>query len=684
MRKIILISLFFTYSFLGFTQVIDSPAYSISVECDGNGNMNDLNAWLNSNGGATASSTCGNVIWSNDFTTLNTDSCDSTTTVVFTAIGNCGLETTIATFSVFDSTAPVFTSQPTDLNLVCSQYGFIMEIQYWAANSGIMASDECGDVVILPDYSLQDIDCDFDSSMEVTFTATDDCGNSSSTTAFVYTEGTSETICPQPSITFNSQAELDAFPINYPDCNAVEIIWLNGSDIVDLTPLSQFYLLSSLFVENTSITDFSGLENLVFLSEFTVINNDNLINFNGLSSIENITEFMVVRDNDNLQNFVGMNSIEGLRDVIIENNQSLTNFAGLESANILTGLSINNNDSLLSLNGLNNIENSIFFEGTINNITIQDNDVLENLNGLSTFINKTGSLIINDNAVLNDISVIDNIAIERDNPANPAPLQIQNNPFLSVCNLNSICNYLSNEWNPNIDAFIPTIVVGNASGCASIFEVLEACQTIPFNDNCVNSINLELGETLEAYNNLATTSDENPSCNDTDRADVWFAFNSESNTSVDIIVNSEYNIQLWEGSCGSLTHVPDSCLTGSLLDFPVSTNSNYFIQVWTCNSCRAMSTGQFDILVQDGTLTTADFMFNSIDVFPNPVINLLFINSTQLIESVEIYNLLGQKISESFPRTKKALINFSNNKKGIYFLTIKSFGAKQIFKVVKD
>jgi hypothetical protein len=66
-------------------------AMDATVECDGAGNGADLDAWLASNGGATATDACSGVTWSNDFAALSAD-CGATgaATVTFTATDDCG------------------------------------------------------------------------------------------------------------------------------------------------------------------------------------------------------------------------------------------------------------------------------------------------------------------------------------------------------------------------------------------------------------------------------------------------------------------------------------------------------------------------------------------------------------------------------------------------------------------
>ena len=67
---------------------MDVASSDLTVECDGNGNPTELNAWLTSNGGASASDVCSGVTWSNNFAGLS-DLCSATggATVTFTGCG---------------------------------------------------------------------------------------------------------------------------------------------------------------------------------------------------------------------------------------------------------------------------------------------------------------------------------------------------------------------------------------------------------------------------------------------------------------------------------------------------------------------------------------------------------------------------------------------------------------------
>jgi hypothetical protein len=160
-------------------------AMAMTVECDGAGNTSELEAWLDSNGGASATDSCSGVTWSNDYMAMDLD-CGATTSVMvtFTATDACGNETsTAATFAVEDTTSPEFTQVPAD------QSGQCEELEFTA-----MASDGCSDVTI--DESREVISEDDCGNYEhvVTLTASDACGNQST---HVFTIEVNDTEAPE-------------------------------------------------------------------------------------------------------------------------------------------------------------------------------------------------------------------------------------------------------------------------------------------------------------------------------------------------------------------------------------------------------------------------------------------------------------------------------------------------------
>jgi len=144
----------------------------LTVECDGNYNVAELNAWL---AGVTAVDKCGDVTITNDFVgILNECGATGSATVTWTAEDESGNTATTpsATFTIVDTTLPVITC-PANVTLECPA-----DISV-EANGSATAGDVCGTVTVTHSDQWQ-AGCGNTGTLTRTWTATDECGNSSS------------------------------------------------------------------------------------------------------------------------------------------------------------------------------------------------------------------------------------------------------------------------------------------------------------------------------------------------------------------------------------------------------------------------------------------------------------------------------------------------------------------------
>ena len=112
---------------------------------------------------------------------------------------DCGNTTTAdQTINIVDTTAPVIDSEASDVVIECDPNNS-SAIQDWLDSyGGASATDNCGDVTWSNDYNGATSDCS--EPVLVTFTATDACGNSSSTSAtYAIQDTTAPTIDTQAS-----------------------------------------------------------------------------------------------------------------------------------------------------------------------------------------------------------------------------------------------------------------------------------------------------------------------------------------------------------------------------------------------------------------------------------------------------------------------------------------------------
>ena len=170
------------------TRPIVVAARDTSVQCDGFGNIADLNNFLAQHGFATATDNYSSTLtWTNNFSALS-DSCGKTGSayITFTVTDECNnRNTTRATFTIID-TIPPSVIAATDTIIDCDGLGNIAAINAWLANhGGGTASDVCsGGVIWTHNYAgLNTPICGNSASALVTFTATDSCGNPTTTTA---------------------------------------------------------------------------------------------------------------------------------------------------------------------------------------------------------------------------------------------------------------------------------------------------------------------------------------------------------------------------------------------------------------------------------------------------------------------------------------------------------------------
>lgn len=495
--------------------------------------------------------------------------------------------------------------------------------------------------------------------------------------------------CP-PNGTFNSQAEIDAFAIDYPDCTEVSDLVISGDDITGLSGLNQITEIGLLSITgNPLLQTLDGLNTNIIINgnTFTGISiTDNAL-LTDISALEFISEGNVIveidiwiEDNPSLNNLYGFPlNLGSLTSLYIENNNALTNLNGLEGVDAFDLLIIGN-DNLIDFTGLGSFSARYFY--------IDDNSSLQSLNGMANPSNAT-FITIKDNQNLTDINGLDELGTTFFSFEHT--LTITGNSNLSVCSTEYVCAKLA--WATNFDSsWFSVSIQNNAPGCNNAIEIDYSCG-VPSNDICFEvqtngygiHFVLNLGETIQANNEFATNSGWIPSCNDIpNKKDVWFQINSGDNTSLDIIAGAGYNIQLWEGDlCYDITHVSNGCGSGVLNDIPVVPDTYYGIQVWNDDTTDRGGSSWFDLTVQDGALSTQDFQLEAVKLFPNPVNDILNIQSNTPIENIDIFNLLGQKIKALNLGSNTNTIDMSHLSKGMYLIQVSMNGKQSTYKVLK-
>jgi len=113
-------------------------------------------------------------------------------------------------------------------------------------------------------------------------------------------------------------------------------------------------------------------------------------------------------------------------------------------------------------------------------------------------------------------------------------------------------------------------------------------------------------------------------------------------------------------------------------------SANYLIALeGTSNWARGIDVDNVSVVDASATLAVADVAKNNgVKIYPNPVKDVLNINTDKKVSSIEIFSLTGQLVRKLDNNSKQ--VNVSDLKKGVYLLRVKSEGKDESFKIVKD
>jgi len=266
-------------------------------------------------------------------------------------------------------------------------------------------------------------------------------GTSQNRIARLHNDIPAQNQCPEDGFAeLYSQAEVNQFIIDYPNCTELEYLlvgsWDDSTDITDLSPLSNLTYVNNLEIVNTQITSLSGLSNLN--SEFIYIEEALLLTtFSGLN--DNFTGYFSVWGAPLITSLSGLSNLTSVSGLFIAET-SITDCSGLNSnLTSLEFMDFQYNANLTSLSGLENLT-------SVNVVHIAGNDLLTDISALQNIDPET--MIGNDDWGYDG-------------------LEIYLNPLLEVCNLPNFCTYLQNGGE--------SYIWGNAGDCLNEQAVMNAC-----------------------------------------------------------------------------------------------------------------------------------------------------------------------------------------------------------------
>ncbi|MBK6373410.1 MAG: T9SS type A sorting domain-containing protein [Saprospiraceae bacterium] len=263
--------------------------------------------------------------------------------------------------------------------------------------------------------------------------------------------------CPPSNLYITSQASLDEFKLNYPNCEEIA---------------------GDLSVLATDITNLVGLDNIKSVKgTFFVTGSSMLKNFEGLSKLERIGDAVRIQSNEGLTSYEGLNNLKVVAGeyCYLEGSPLIKNLNGLNKLDSVMGIfQVWGMDEMTSLEGLESLKY------VANDFAIFRNNNLKNLSGLGGLLQVDGSMRVYENNTINSLQGLNNEALLT------SSLVVNFNPLLTTCAVEAICNYLIAP--PSFFVFSD-----NAIGCNNENEVKQAClsstSTSGFDDKIMVSSN---------------------------------------------------------------------------------------------------------------------------------------------------------------------------------------------------
>ncbi|MGV3696815.1 GEVED domain-containing protein [Flavobacterium sp.] len=228
----------------------------------------------------------------------------------------------------------------------------------------------------------------------------------------------------------------------------------------------------------------------------------------------------------------------------------------------------------------------------------------------------------------------------------------------------------------------------------------------PSNDVCSSPIALTPGgvftdNDIDGTNISSTLSSETPApgCGAFNFAtagkDVWYSVVVPASGSITIETGTnsagsgiDTVCAVYSGACASLTAVgcdddgaTETALGLSKLSLTGQTpGDTLLIRVFGYNGASGVySISAYDASLANGSFDNANFAY-----FPNPVTNILNLSYNKEISNVEIFNLLGQRVSNSSFNTNDAQVDMSNLADGAYMVKVTSDNQIKTIKVIKQ
>ncbi|WP_299117916.1 T9SS type A sorting domain-containing protein [uncultured Winogradskyella sp.] len=205
------------------------------------------------------------------------------------------------------------------------------------------------------------------------------------------------------------------------------------------------------------------------------------------------------------------------------------------------------------------------------------------------------------------------------------------------------------------------------------------CATLP-NDDCAGAEAIDSGSfgmTIPGTNVGATDSGLTDGC--VSGNDVWYSFTAAQDGDVMMTIDAGFEYGFY-ADCATTTSL--ACNTNLT---SATTGTTYYIRIGDDGSTTRRAPGAFNFSISGSALSNDSFdIERAFTYYPNPVKNTLTINAKQNVESIAMYNMLGQEVIRLSPNSVDTEVDMSSLLSGAYFVKVSIQGATKTIRVIKQ
>jgi hypothetical protein len=196
------------------------------------------------------------------------------------------------------------------------------------------------------------------------------------------------------------------------------------------------------------------------------------------------------------------------------------------------------------------------------------------------------------------------------------------------------------------------------------------------NQDCGTALNVNVnGSDTNSDNSFGTVNATQTACDLFGAIqDVWFSFVAPASGSVTALLTpgtmTSLNYAIYSGACGALVAVGTCNANLTAADSESYPNlvpgDTYFVQVWSNGSEQ----GTFTLRLSDDGLGNDSFDSSNFTYYPNPVKNVLNLSYNQDIAAVDVFNLIGQKVSNNEINATVGQVDMTELPSGVYLVKV--------------